>query len=45
MPLARGIQRFTGITQTMASSAPLPEEVLPQVAELLHGRVLVAHNA
>src|SRR3954466_4435386 len=45
MPLRRGIQRFTGITQQMASSAPDPEEVLPRVAELLEGRVLVAHNA
>jgi DNA polymerase-3 subunit epsilon len=45
MPLQRGIQRFTGITQAMASSAPEPEEVLPHVAELLKGRVLVAHNA
>jgi DNA polymerase-3 subunit epsilon len=45
MPLQRGIQRFTGITQAMASSAPEPEDVLPQVAELLRGRVLVAHNA
>src|SRR3954469_17002057 len=45
MPLQRGIQRFTGITQAMASSAPEPEDVLPHVAELLQGRVLVAHNA
>src|SRR4051812_36016805 len=45
MPLARGIQRFTGITQAMANSAPEPEEVLPRVASLLEGRVLVAHNA
>src|SRR4051794_33504091 len=45
MPLQRGIQRFTGITQVMASSAPDPEDVLPRVAELLQGRVLVAHNA
>jgi DNA polymerase-3 subunit epsilon len=45
MPLQRGIQRFTGITQAMAWSAPEPEEVLPRVAELLKGRVLVAHNA
>jgi DNA polymerase-3 subunit epsilon len=44
-PLARGIQRFTGITQAMAGSAPEPEEVLPRVASLLEGRVLVAHNA
>jgi DNA polymerase III subunit epsilon len=45
MPLQRGIQRFTGITQAMAASAPEPEAVLPRVAELLRGRVLVAHNA
>src|SRR3954449_551392 len=45
MPLQRGIQRFTGITQAMASSAPEPEDVLPRVAEMLRGRVLVAHNA
>ncbi|MEY2443010.1 MAG: polymerase subunit epsilon, partial [bacterium] len=45
MPLARGIQRFTGITQAMAGSAPLPEDVMPRIASLLEGRVLVAHNA
>src|SRR3954468_19797988 len=45
MPLQRGIQRFTGITQAMASSAPEPEDVLPRVAQMLQGRVLVAHNA
>jgi DNA polymerase-3 subunit epsilon len=45
MPLARGIQRFTGITQRMVDSAPPPDDVLPRVAELLDGRVLVAHNA
>ena len=45
MPLQRGIQRFTGITQAMASSAPEPGDVLPRLAELMQGRVLVAHNA
>jgi DNA polymerase III subunit epsilon len=45
MPLQRGIQRFTGITQAMASSAPEPDEVLPRIATMLDGRVLVAHNA
>src|SRR3954468_21287229 len=45
MPLQRGIQRFTGITQAMAASAPEPEDVLPRLAEMLDGRVLVAHNA
>lgn len=45
MPLSRGIQRFTGISNRMVSTAPQPEDVLPRVAELLQGRVLVAHNA
>ena len=44
-PLARGIQRFTGITQAMVDGAPAPADVLPEVAELLRGRVLVAHSA
>ena len=44
-PLSRGIQRFTGITQGMVDGAPPPEEVLPDVARLLEGRALVAHNA
>ena len=45
LPLSRGIQRFTGITQAMVDGAPSPEEVLPRVQKLLEGRVLVAHNA
>jgi DNA polymerase III subunit epsilon len=44
-PLSRGIQRFTGITQAMVDTAPPAEEVLPVVAGLLQGRVLVAHSA
>jgi DNA polymerase-3 subunit epsilon len=44
-PLGRGIQRFTGITQAMVDTAPPPEVVLPELAEMLRGRVLVAHNA
>ena len=44
-PLGRGIQRFTGITQEMLADAPGLEAVLPQLEELLRGRVLVAHNA
>jgi DNA polymerase III subunit epsilon len=44
-PLRRGIQRFTGITQTMVDGAPSLETVLPPLAELLRGRVMVAHNA
>ena len=44
-PLTRGIQRFTGITQGMVDGAPPPEEVLPELADLLQERVLVAHSA
>ncbi|MGI8439545.1 MAG: exonuclease domain-containing protein [Thermoleophilaceae bacterium] len=44
-PLSRGIQRFTGISQEMVDGAPAPEDVLPRLAALLRGRVLVAHSA
>jgi DNA polymerase-3 subunit epsilon len=44
-PLSRGIQRFTGITQDMVDEAPPAEASLPELAELLTGRVLVAHAA
>jgi DNA polymerase III subunit epsilon len=44
-PLSRGIQRFTGISQGMVDAAPPPEEVLGELAELLEGRVLIAHSA
>jgi len=44
-PLSRGIQRFTGITQEMVDAAPPAELTLPELAELLEGRVLVAHSA
>src|SRR3954464_3486097 len=44
-PLSRGIERFTGITQAMVNGAPPPAEVLPRLAEMLDGRVLVAHSA
>ena len=45
MPLRRGIQRFTGITQEMVDGAPPLEAVLPAVERRLRGRVMVAHNA
>ncbi len=45
LPLRRGIQRFTGITQAMVDDAPPPEAVLPLLEERLRGRVMVAHNA
>jgi DNA polymerase-3 subunit epsilon len=44
-PLSRGIQRFTGVTQAMVDEAPAAEMTLPELAEQLEGRVLVAHNA
>src|SRR4051812_15115342 len=44
-PLSRGIQRFTGISQAMVDAAPSPERVLPELANQLRGRVLVAHSA
>jgi len=45
MPLRRGIQRFTGITQAMVDGAPAAEDVLPVLQRRLEGRVMVAHNA
>ncbi len=45
MPLRRGIQRFTGITQQMVDDAPEPGTVMPEIAARLRGRVMVAHNA
>ena len=45
IPLRRGIQRFTGISQAMVIDAREPDEVLPQLAERMRDRVLVAHNA
>jgi DNA polymerase III subunit epsilon len=44
-PLSRAIQRFTQITQEMVDAAPPAEATLPDLAELIAGRVLVAHNA
>jgi DNA polymerase III subunit epsilon len=44
-PLSRGIQRFTGISQAMVDEAPAAELMLPELAERLRGRVLVAHSA
>ncbi len=44
-PLSRGIERFTGITRAMLDTAPAPAPVLEELARLLEGRVMVAHNA
>jgi DNA polymerase III subunit epsilon len=45
MPLRRGIQRFTGISQAMVDGAPALDQVLPDLELRLRGRVMVAHNA
>jgi DNA polymerase III subunit epsilon len=45
MPLRRGIQRFTGITQAMVDGAPELDDVLPELEARMRGRVMVAHNA
>jgi DNA polymerase-3 subunit epsilon len=45
VPLRRGIQRFTGITQAMVDGAPEIDEVLPELERRLNGRLMVAHNA
>jgi DNA polymerase III subunit epsilon len=45
VPLRRAIRRLTGITQDMLQDAPPPERVMPELAQRLRGRVLVAHNA
>src|SRR6201986_5218598 len=44
-PLRRGIQRFTGITQTMVDGAPYPDAGLPPGERRLRARLMVAHNA
>ncbi len=44
-PLSRAIQRFTRISQGMVDAAPPADAVLPDLADQLEGRVLVAHNA
>jgi len=45
MPLKRGIQRFTGISQAMVDAAPSLEDVLPSLRRRLENRIMVAHNA
>ena len=44
-PLSRGIEIFTGITQSMVDAAPPAGEALEPLARLLAGRALVAHSA
>jgi DNA polymerase-3 subunit epsilon len=45
LPLGRRIRGLTGITQAMVDGAPDLEAVIPLLAPLMEGRVLVAHNA
>ncbi len=44
-PLSRRIQAYTGIGQAMVDDAPPAEASLPELAQLMKGRVLVAHSA
>ena len=44
-PLSRRIQGYTGITQAMVDEAPPAEASLPELADLMQARVLVAHSA
>ena len=39
------VQRFTQITQAMVDEAPPASATLPELADMLEGRVMVAHNA
>lgn len=43
-PIPRFIQGLTGITDTMVAHAPAFEEIAETVAEMLRGKIFVAHN-
>lgn len=44
-PIPQFIQRLTGISNEMVAGAPDFEEVAEELAERLHGRLFIAHNA
>ena len=44
-PLPLLIRRLTGLADADVNDAPSREEVAPEIASLLAGRVLIAHNA
>jgi DNA polymerase III subunit epsilon len=44
VPVPPRIQRLTGISDAMVRQAPLLEEIIPGLAELLEDAVLVGHN-
>ncbi|NLM44655.1 MAG: PolC-type DNA polymerase III [Clostridiales bacterium] len=45
IPIPEKIQKLTGITNEMVSSAPYIEEILPKFLNFVGDRPLVAHNA
>ena len=45
IPIPSEIQALTGITNQMVRSAPRFSQLLPTIAQLLDGRIFVAHNA
>lgn len=45
VPIPGQIQQLTGITDAMVADAPTIGQLLPEIAGLLQGAVLVAHNA
>lgn len=45
IPIPSDIQALTGITNQMVRSAPRFSQLLPSIAQLLEGRIFVAHNA
>ena len=45
VPIPDPIQQLTGITDSMVADAPTIGQLLPEIARLLAGAALVAHNA
>jgi DNA polymerase III subunit epsilon len=44
MPIQKYVQGLTGITDAMVQKAPLFSQVAPNIYNLLHNRIFVAHN-
>lgn len=44
-PIPQFIQRLTGISNEMVAGAPAFDQVAAELAERLHGRLFIAHNA
>jgi DNA polymerase III subunit epsilon len=45
VPIPYGVQRCTGITDTMVGHAPMFEDIAADLARRFEGRVFIAHNA